>query len=53
MVQKTLQCRYALDSQKFRRMLQCDEVCAFGDERHASDVNVSRRLKLILERVPD
>ena len=53
MVQKLFVCRYALDSQKFRWILLSDEACGNGDEMLVQGVNVSGRLKLNVERVPD
>ena len=44
---------YALDSQKFRWILLSDETFGIGDQVRVEDVNVSGRLKLMLERVPD
>lgn len=41
MVQKLIESGYALDSEKFRSILQSDETLGIGDQTHVEDVNVS------------
>jgi hypothetical protein len=53
MVQKLFEGGYALDSEKFRWILQSDETRGNGDQVRVEDVNVRGRLKLMLERVSD
>jgi hypothetical protein len=50
---KLISVGYALDSQKFRRIERSDEARGNSDQQRVEDVNVSRRLKLKMERVPD